>query len=31
MEVNKLGVHAVLVKDGVSHHVIEDALQSFSK
>lgn len=30
MEVGKLGVHAVLVDDGVSRRVVEDALQSFS-
>lgn len=31
MEVGKLGVHAVLVSNGVSCHVVEDALRSFSK
>jgi len=31
VEVGKLGVHAILVRDGVTHCVIEDALQSFSK
>lgn len=31
IEVGKLGVHATLVRDGVTHHVIKDALQSFSK
>lgn len=30
MEVGKLGVYAVLIKDGVSRCVVEDALQSFS-
>lgn len=31
IEVGKLGVHAILVRDGVTHHVIKDALQSFNK
>lgn len=31
VEVGKLGVHAVLVGDGISRCVIEDALRSFSK
>lgn len=31
MEVGKLGVHAVLVRDGVNRRVIEDAIRSFSK
>jgi len=31
VEVGKLGVYAVLVRDGVNCHVVEDALQSFSK
>lgn len=31
MEVGKLGVTAVLVRDGVSRRVIEDAIRSFSK
>ncbi|XP_050455017.1 magnesium-dependent phosphatase 1-like [Cataglyphis hispanica] len=30
-EVGKLGVHAILVKDGITHHVIKNALQSFNK
>jgi len=30
MEIGKLGVHAVLVEDGVSRCVVEDALQSFN-
>ncbi|XP_072765327.1 magnesium-dependent phosphatase 1 [Anoplolepis gracilipes] len=30
-EVGKLGVHATLVRDGVTNHVIKNALQSFSK
>ncbi|XP_011642055.1 magnesium-dependent phosphatase 1-like [Pogonomyrmex barbatus] len=30
-EIGKLGVHAILVRNGVSHHVVEDALRSFSK
>ncbi|XP_012540902.1 magnesium-dependent phosphatase 1 [Monomorium pharaonis] len=31
VEVGKLGVHAVLVRDGVSHCIVEDALRLFSK
>ncbi|XP_011688886.1 PREDICTED: magnesium-dependent phosphatase 1-like isoform X2 [Wasmannia auropunctata] len=31
VEVGKLGVHAVLVGDGVSRGVVQDALRSFSK
>ncbi|XP_070171293.1 magnesium-dependent phosphatase 1 [Polyergus mexicanus] len=31
MEVGKLGIHAILVKDGVTHRVVKNALQSFSK
>ncbi|XP_029172576.1 magnesium-dependent phosphatase 1-like isoform X1 [Nylanderia fulva] len=31
VDVGKLGVHAVLVRDGVTHDVIKGALQSFSK
>jgi len=31
VEVGKLGVHAVLVRDGVSRNVVEDALRSFGK
>ncbi|KYM98915.1 PREDICTED: magnesium-dependent phosphatase 1-like [Cyphomyrmex costatus] len=30
IEVGKLGVHAVLVRGGISHRIVEDALQSFS-
>ncbi|XP_011873239.1 PREDICTED: magnesium-dependent phosphatase 1-like isoform X2 [Vollenhovia emeryi] len=31
VEVGKLGVHAVLVRDGVSRRVVEDTLRSFGK
>lgn len=31
IDVGKLGVHAVLVRDGITHHVIKGALQSFNK
>lgn len=31
VDVGKLGVHAVFVKDGVTHQVLEGALQSFNK
>lgn len=31
IEIGKLGVHTILVRDGVTHRVIKDALQSFSK
>ncbi|CAL1680565.1 unnamed protein product [Lasius platythorax] len=31
MDVGKLGVHAILVRDGVTHQVIKSALQSFGK
>lgn len=31
VDVGKLGVHAVFVGDGVTHRVIEEALQSFNK
>ncbi|KMQ96579.1 magnesium-dependent phosphatase 1-like protein [Lasius niger] len=31
MDVGKLGVHAILVRDGVTRQVIKSALQSFGK
>lgn len=31
VDVGKLGVHAVFVENGVTHHVIKNALQSFNK